>query len=68
MKNRQNQAKPLTKSAIARAYGVDIRTFNKWLKPILRKVGKPNGRLFTPYQVKFILNALGVPPYPDKLK
>ncbi|NQY67514.1 MAG: hypothetical protein HRT72_07315 [Flavobacteriales bacterium] len=53
---------PNTKSKLARAYGVDIRTFNKWIKPTLKIIGKPFGRLFTPHQVKMIIKALGVPP------
>lgn len=53
--------KPTTKTQLAKAYGIDIRTFNKWLKPYYKVIGIPNGRLFTPLQVKKIYQLLGVP-------
>lgn len=53
--------KPYTKTQIARAYGIDVRTFNKWLKPLYKTIGKPNGRLFTPLQVRLIFRNLGTP-------
>ena len=50
---------PLTKTKLAKAYGVDLRTFNKWLKPLHKIIGRPNGRLFTPMQVLQIVQRLG---------
>lgn len=49
----------LTKTDLARAYGVNIRTFNKWLAPHHKKIGKPFGRLYTPQQVKLIMGLIG---------
>lgn len=66
--NYRRTYKPTTKTFIAKAYGLDLRTFNKWLQPILRKIGQPHGRLFTPYQIKYIVKILGEPPYPRFLK
>ena len=60
--------KPITKTMMAKAYGVDLRTFNIWLEPLLKKVGKPHGRLFTPLQIKHILSALGTPDNPQFLR
>ena len=57
----------LTKTQLAKAYGVNIKTFNKWIKPALKVVGNPFGRLFTPLQVKTIIQMLGRPPYPERL-
>jgi hypothetical protein len=53
--------KPYTKTKLAKAYGVDLRTFNKWLQPLYKTIGKPNGRLFTPFQVKAIFRRIGQP-------
>ncbi|MBL4755254.1 MAG: hypothetical protein JKY52_16870 [Flavobacteriales bacterium] len=50
---------PLTRTQLARAYGVDLRTFKKWVKPLYKNIGKPNGRLFTPMQVNMIVQRLG---------
>lgn len=53
---------------MARAYDVDPRTLSKWLEPLLKKVGKPYGRLFTPLQIEYIIKSLGKPRYPEFLK
>jgi hypothetical protein len=59
--NLNNLIKPYSKTHLAKAYGVDLRTFNRWLKPLYKKIGKPNGRLFTPFQVKMIFQLVGSP-------
>jgi len=53
--------KPYSKSRLARAYGVDLRTFNRWLKSLQSNIGEPHGRLFTPLQVKHIFRQFGTP-------
>lgn len=60
--NSSSFIKPYSKTQLAKAYGIDLRTFNKWLKPLYKSIGKPYGRLFTPFQVKIIFQQLG---YPD---
>ncbi len=59
--NLNNLIKPYSKTQLAKAYGIDIRTFNKWLKPLYKVIGKPNGRLFTPFQIKAIFQRIGQP-------
>ena len=53
--------RPYSKSKLARAYGVDLRTFNRWLKSLSDNLGEPQGRLFTPLQVKHIFKCFGKP-------
>jgi hypothetical protein len=60
--------KPYSKTRLARAYGVDLRTFNRWLKSLDKMMGKPNGRLFTPLQVKYIFEHFGRPNHLNKLR
>ena len=64
----QKSYKHITKTMMARAYDVDPRTLSKWLEPLLKKVGKPYGRLFTPLQIEYIIKSLGKPRYPEFLK
>ena len=53
--------KPYSKSRLAKAYGIDLRTFNRWLKPLYKTIGMPYDRLFTPFQVKIIFQRFGLP-------
>ncbi len=52
----------MSKTQLAKAYGVDIRTFNKWVKNFKKEIGKQMGRLYTPHQVNVIFREIG---YPD---
>lgn len=51
----------LSKSQLAHAYEVDLRTFNTWIKNHLRKIGRPYGRFYTPFQVQLIFQLIGKP-------
>lgn len=53
--------RPYSKSKLARAYQVDLRTFNRWLKSLHGSMGQPHGRLFTPLQVEHIFKSFGKP-------
>jgi hypothetical protein len=53
--------RPYSKSKLARAYEVDLRTFNRWLESLHDSMGQPHGRLFTPLQVEHILKRFGKP-------
>ena len=46
---------------LAALYKVNTETFNKWLKPFKKKIGKRIGNLYTPKQVKIIFDCLGEP-------
>ena len=35
--------KPMSKTQLAKAYGVDVRTFTKWLKNFQKEIGKLMG-------------------------
>jgi len=53
--------KPYSKTKLAKAYGVDLRTFNRWITPLYKFMGKPTGRLLTPLQVETIFKRIGTP-------
>ncbi len=65
--NRVPLVRPLTKTQLSRGYGINIKTFNKWLRPLYKVMGKPLGRLFTPMQVRVIFQELGRPIYPERM-
>ncbi len=54
--------KSMSKTQLAKAYGVDVRTFNKWIKPFTKSIGKQMGRLYNPRQINIIFQCIG---YPD---
>jgi len=54
--------KPRSKKQMAVAYGVDRRTFMKWIKPFMHLIGEYSGT-FTPKQVKTIYDHIGSPNY-----
>ena len=51
----------MTKSELARAYGVHVSTLNKWLKNIPDLNLMKGQRVFTPKQVRLIMEDLGEP-------
>lgn len=51
---------------LARMYGVNRRTFKRWLEPFLKNTGKRRGRFYTIYQVKIIFEKLGTPSVPEE--
>ena len=54
--------KPMSKTQLAKAYGIDVRTFNKWIKNFQKEIGKQAGRLYNPRQINTIFQCIG---YPD---
>ena len=50
-----------SKTQLAQAYNVDLRTFNKWIKPFLNEIGTYTGGAYAPKQVKIIYDKIGEP-------
>ncbi|NLR58823.1 hypothetical protein HGH93_11970 [Chitinophaga polysaccharea] len=50
-----------TTRALSKIYGVDERTFKKWLQPFNSEIGEKQGYYFTIAQVKIILEKIGLP-------
>lgn len=48
---------------LARMYGVDRRTFLRWLDPFKKLIGKRNGDYYTVKQVEKIFKSLGLPDF-----
>jgi hypothetical protein len=55
------QLKPYSLMELSRIYGVDFRTFKKWLLPFQEIIGERVGRYYTIIQVKKIFEVLGTP-------
>ena len=53
--------KPYSLMELSRIYGVDFRTFKKWIVPFQDKIGLRIGRFYTVLQVKIIFDSLGTP-------
>lgn len=53
--------KPYSSQELADLYGVNIKTFKKWLCPFDKRIGKRVGRYYTVAQVMMIFECLGVP-------
>jgi hypothetical protein len=53
--------RPYKLKELAAMYGVDRKTFRKWLTPFLEKIGNREGHFYTISQVKIILEAIGYP-------
>jgi len=56
--------KAATKSELARAYGISVRTLNTWLKSIESDVGALRGRFYTLKQVQVMFYHWGEPHKP----
>ena len=50
--------KPMTLLQLANRWQVDVKTARKWIKPFRHELGRVEGNLFTPRQVKIILDRL----------
>jgi transposase len=59
--NCKAKIKPKNKKELAALYGVSVKTFNKWIEPFKDKIGKMQGRMYTPKQVRVIFDCLGEP-------
>jgi hypothetical protein len=57
-----------TRKQLAVFYGFDVRTFNYHIKSLKKKIGITKERIFTPKQVKAIIDHLGLPGDLDKFK
>jgi transposase-like protein len=53
--------RPMTCSELSHLYGVHRHTFRRWMKPLMKRLGKRTGNFFNVNQVKLILKILGVP-------
>jgi uncharacterized protein YjcR len=49
------------KTSLAAKYGVSSKTFTKWLKRIGFEIPKNKGYLYTPEEVRLIIEKLGEP-------
>lgn len=59
---KNNKVQAMSRSQLASAYGVDVRTFKKWLDPFLEELNlKADCRIFYPNQIKKIFEVLGEP-------
>ena len=55
--------KPCTPKELAQLYGVNKKTFLKWLKPLGQELGKRNGNFYSIAQVQIIFSELLLPSY-----
>lgn len=55
------QIKPYSLTEMAGIYGVDWRTFKKWLQPFEEEIGPRNGRFYSIPQVRVIFERLSLP-------
>lgn len=53
--------RPYTVAEIIALYGVDGKTFRKWISPFLATIGKRIGNYYTILQVQTIFEKLGLP-------
>lgn len=53
--------KPYSLMELSRIYGVNFRTFKKWLLPFQDKIGVRVGRYYSVAQVQIIFEVLGTP-------
>ena len=49
---------PMTLRQLAARWQVNERTVRRWIEPFLSELGPVNGHLFTPRQVKIIMEHL----------
>lgn len=53
--------KAYNKKQLAELYSINRDTLTNWLEPFKDKIGKKNGAIYTPKQVKVIFEYLGEP-------
>lgn len=53
--------KAYSKKEVAGLYDVSAKILKTWLIPFEQEIGKRQGRLYTPKQVKVIFDKLGIP-------
>ena len=57
----QHRIRAMSKTELANAYRVSLKTFAKWVTPFKEKIGNYLGRAYTPKQVGLIFKLLGAP-------
>jgi hypothetical protein len=60
-KNIEFILRPYTHKELSALYGVNRKTFLKWLKPFQKAIGPRNGHFYSTIQVEVILRKLGRP-------
>ena len=53
-----NEPRAMTMNELADRWGVSVKTVRKWLKPFEREIGPRVGHIYSPHQVKIILEKL----------
>lgn len=66
MKPTIREVKPYTHRELSGYYGVCDKTLKRWLLPFQGQIGEKNGRYYTVYQVRIILEKIGVPGVYDE--
>ena len=59
----EHKIRAMSKTELANAYQVSLKTFAKWITPFKDKIGDYLGRAYTPKQVGLIFEFLGVPNF-----
>ena len=49
---------PMGYADLAARWNVSTRTVRRWIRPLMDQLGPIHGRLFTPHQVKIIIEHL----------
>jgi transposase len=57
----QPKIRAMSKTELANAYQVSLKTFAKWITPFKEKIGDYLGRAYTPKQIHKIFELLGKP-------
>jgi len=53
--------KAQSKTELAHAYNISLKTFRNWIKPFEQEIGTYRGKAYTPKQVETIRRLLGEP-------
>jgi transposase len=63
MEEKKPHIKAMLPSEVAELYGVSIATINRWLNKINKngELNRENTNFYTPAQIKYIFEKLGVP-------
>jgi len=62
---KQIAMKPNTLKELSELYGMDWRTFKKWLEPFQSEIGEKKGRYYQIPQVRIIFKKLDLPSMID---
>jgi hypothetical protein len=53
------EIKAMNKTQLAAYFGISLHVLNKWLQPFWPKIGVVTSEIFTPKQVRIIIECLG---------